>query len=234
VLYNLKRIERLLHPEGGLATLLRGRVDASSDRSPRELYTEAIEVLDEQILELRARKEAAVQEELRYLEGLVATARRRLEETGGVVSAEAFMDLGPLNRTATEQQLTDLRALAMDLSEACRHCHVVSDAGIQTVERDQRVLRRAEFDHHAHLLQRPLCLDCHDVIAGLDDPDGWEEADDLEDVAEIENVPGIARCRECHRSGQASTACTTCHRFHPDRNPFADFLLYESAGVSGP
>lgn len=92
------------------------------------------------------------------------------------------------------------------LLKPCLECHRATPAGIETVQRDQRVLSRAEFDHLAHAIQQD-CLECHDRLLR-------EEGD----RSEVQHVPGIDSCRSCHRPGKTPDTCIECHFYHPDKD----------------
>jgi uncharacterized membrane protein len=121
--------------------------------------------------------------------------------------------------------LAEIEALVDDLTQPCRQCHQVRDATLVRVQKDQRVLHRAEFDHRAHILQL-RCLDCHTEIPIAAALASAEGVDLSRDVAATQNLPGIESCRDCHRPGLVSNRCVTCHAFHPDRQRRADLLLY--------
>ncbi len=96
------------------------------------------------------------------------------------------------------------RFAPIDFEAHCEGCHEAESSAGLTLEKDLRILRRAEFDHSAHAIER-RCTQCH-VQIGISDP-GLEDSESRQ--------LGIQVCRECHNSGQASERCTLCHRFHP-------------------
>lgn len=217
VMENLRRIRRELHPDEGLSGLLATLAPAAGATSrPAEatLYGEAIATLRGRVDELRGRPEPAVQAELARLERLLDLAEERL--AAGEAPPDAFTAAAPEDATPPPERAAALRQLALDLTEPCRRCHTVSDGAIRRVAADQRTLDRARFDHRAHVLSRPLCVDCHDVIPDLMvslEPGGTVDADDR---AEVFNLPRIATCRECHTPRLASVSCVTCHAYHPE------------------
>jgi predicted CXXCH cytochrome family protein len=224
VLHNLRLLRRRLYPDAGMADLLVASGDAAPGEA-RELYREAIATLERQAEALRSRPERELQVELVRVEALLGELRRRVETPDARFDGEAFRLAGASDGGATAPDPAEVEAigaLAADLTEACRRCHLVRDATIVRVEPDQRTLRRAEFDHRPHVLQR-RCLDCHDAIPVPDFLGQEKGAPATVDHASIQNLPRIATCRECHTPRRASESCVTCHVFHPDarRRPFA-------------
>ena len=228
VLHNLRRLRRRLYPDAGMADLLVASPDAAPGDA-RALYREAIATLERQAEVLRARPERELQVELVKVEALLDELRRRVETPGARLDEGAFRLSGrpehsPNGGGATKPDPAEaeaIGALAADLTQACRVCHLVRDATIVRVEPDQRTLRRAAFDHRPHVLER-RCLDCHDAIPILAYLGREKGAPAAVDHASIQNLPPIATCRECHTPRRASESCITCHVFHPDarRRPF--------------
>ncbi len=231
VMANLAEIRRALHPGRGLAELLRTAVvekQGGTGGAPAaaELYREAITSLRARALELRGRPEPEVQAELAEIEVLLAAAERRLA-AGEPAPVGPFAAAPGLDPALSADQVTAYRQLALDLTEPCRKCHVVSDAAILRARKDLRTLRRARFDHRAHVVQVPRCTDCHGAIPGLAEVTAKSELpDEPADVAATRNLPRIAVCRECHNRAQASDACATCHLFHPESGRRADLLVH--------
>ena len=106
--------------------------------------------------------------------------------------------------------------VARKLTSPCQDCHKLDGMRIAPVEQDQHTLRRAEFDHRAHVLVL-RCLDCHSAIPIREYFEGQENVDESLDKSGTQNIPGIASCKGCHAASGSST-CTTCHYFHPDKN----------------
>lgn len=103
--------------------------------------------------------------------------------------------------------------LAMRIAKPCLECHMLSDGKILWVNGEQELLRRANFDHSAHIVQRD-CLGCHFKI------DVEKVAPDTllsvrQDRASVLNLPEITTCRQCHAEEKATTDCMRCHEFHP-------------------
>lgn len=231
VMTNLAAIRRTLYPELGLAELLPASVGSSGGGAAPGLYLEAIDTLRRRAVELRSRPEPEVQGELRRVETLLAAAERRVRagDSGEVAAFAAPAEPDP---ALAPERVAALRRLALDLTEPCRQCHVVTDAAIRRVDRDQRALPRAGFSHRAHVLEVPFCTDCHGAIPGLSETTATTElAEEPLDAAATWNLPRIEVCRGCHRPGVVSTACVTCHRFHPDRGRAAELLAYRPGDV---
>lgn len=218
VLWNLRRIRRILYPGLELADLLVTAADGSEGPA---LTLEAIANLRAQARELSDRPEREVQRQVRDLLDLLQRAEERVRAGQAPPAVIYTLPAQPDPRLSAEEVVA-WRLLALALTEPCRTCHAVADAGIRRVQKDQRTLRRAEFDHRAHLVARPFCLDCHGAIPGLWDPAAPEH--DPRDVAETQNLPAIAACRPCHTPRQAGDRCTTCHLFHPGASPPAGAL----------
>ena len=227
---NLARIRRILYPDLGLAELLKtagaGNGEGATSDDPRELYREAIATLRARALELRGRPEPAVQAELGRLEGLLAAAEQRLQ-AGEAPPADPFAATPALDPRLTADQVAAHQRLALDLTEPCRKCHVESGAAIQRVQKDQKTLLRARFDHRAHVVQVAFCADCHSAIPGLAEVTAQSELrDEPADVAATQNLPRIAVCQRCHTPDAARNACVTCHLFHPEPGRRAALLVH--------
>ena len=237
VMTNLGEIRRTLYPGLGLAELLATAVDGGTRSGaggaggdPRDLYREAIDTLRRRALELRGRPEPEVQAELAEIEVLLATAERRLE-AGEAPPGDPFAAAPAVNPALTADQVAGFQQLALDLTEPCRKCHVVSDGAIRRVQKDQRTLVRARFDHRAHVVQVAFCADCHDAVPGLAAVTAESEIrDEPADVAATQNLPRIAVCQRCHTADEASNACSTCHLFHPESGRRADLLAHPPRG----
>ena len=226
VLDNLRSLRNLLYPDAGLADLLIATPEIEEHRLV-ELYKEAIDTLDEQAEGLRSRPEPAVQRDLTRIEDLLKLLRRRLEDPFVALDETEFvLALGERDPEVSDERQAAIASVIQDLTEPCRECHQIDRATIARVSADQRTLRRAEFDHRSHVVQR-RCLDCHDTIPvdqlmAADEPPAAEV-----DSAGVHNLPQVEACQECHNPKVASNRCVTCHLFHPDRERHADLLLYE-------
>lgn len=225
---NLRRLRQQLYPNAGLADLL----VASPDVPPHEtvaLYHEAIATLRERALELRSTPDAALQRQLRQIEGLLSQVERALDDPLTPLDESrfvtAFLEKNP---GLDQEQVEAIEALVMDLSKPCRECHKVRQATIGRVAADQRTLRRAEFNHRAHIVQL-RCLDCHTEIPFAEYLEGTETIAARFDSAEIVNLPAIESCRQCHNPEQSTNRCTSCHLFHADKSRHSELLLYFDA-----
>lgn len=224
VLHNLARIRRALHADLGLADLL-DTYGLASNESPRVLYEEAIDRLGRYAAPLRGRPEPELQGDLAVIDSLLSAAGRMLAPAPAArVDSTFIAPFRAENAALGPGERAELEALALDLTRECRLCHALAHASIARVQKDQRVLARARFDHGAHVLER-ACLDCHVEIAVT--PGMAEAAATAQrpDVAGVQNVPGIENCRECHAPRAASDACATCHLFHPDKSLKSNLLL---------
>ncbi len=225
VLENLRRLRGRLYPDAGLADLLR----ASPDAAPHEvrlLYREAIATLEEQVLGLRGRPEPAIQRELARISELLERLKREVDEPFAPLDESEFLlALERRDETLPAEDAAALEEVVAALTEPCRQCHQVRAATIVRVEKDQRELRRAEFDHRAHVVQAG-CLDCHGTIPVAEylEREGEEVPVEV-DRAEIHNLPRIESCRQCHAPRQASDRCVTCHLFHPDKRHRSELVL---------
>ena len=227
ILTNLRRIRRTLHPELGLAELLTTRVTEAGLPAGDVLLTEAVATLRSRARDLRGTADPAVQEDLRRIDQVLETVEARIETGRARVAADLFAAPARVNPELSDERVARLRQLALDLTEPCRTCHVVTNASILRVGTDLKTLRRAEFDHRAHLVQRPDCVDCHHAVPDLWDVVGTEEpADAPRDDAAIHNLPTVDTCQACPTPREASDACVTCHAFHPDSRRFAAMLAY--------
>ncbi len=213
VLHNLRRLRRALYPGAGLADLL----DASSDVTPGDsevLYREAVATLQDYSEGLRSRADSEMAKQLEQIDGLLEALQQKLRSEPPPLDDTPFLLPAAPDAELTPAQLEEIDQLVADLTEQCRICHKVEKATIARVSKDQRVLRRAEFNHSAHVIQR-RCLDCHGVIPFDDHPDEPPPADAPFDSASVQNLPTVEVCRECHQPQQSSERCSTCHKFHP-------------------
>lgn len=222
---NLRSLRSLLFEDAGLADLL-----AASPEAPphelRRLYEEAIGTLEGHVLELRGSPDPEVQTELGTIEKALEHLRRRLDDPYAALDETRFMlALESRNPELDEPQAAAIEALVADLTQPCRQCHQVENATFARVQTDQKVLRRAEFDHRAHIVQR-RCLDCHQRIPIAEAARTTEEIDPAADHSGIQNLPAIATCRECHTKKLAAQTCVTCHYFHPNKSHRSELLLY--------
>jgi len=229
VLENLKSIRRQLYPELEFADLLKtsGKLASQSRQTLNvAIYQEALQTLRTYATGLRGRPEPEVRDDLARLDSLLKVAQSKLQGQINSVAGPKFMPQPALlNPGLNRNQAAALKNLALELTKPCQKCHVVSDASLQRVAKDQRMLQRAEFDHRAHILER-RCLDCHTEIPILKTPSDTAKVNNLQYGAFIQNLPPIANCRACHNAAESSNRCVTCHYFHPNKTQRASLSLY--------
>ena len=214
VLHNLRRLRRAIYPSRGLADLLVTSADVDRADEP-ELYAEALDALRGYADGLRGRDEDWVQAALLEFDRSMGELERRFADPNTTLDDTRFR-LNVRDPRLTGEQLAAIDAFAAEVAEPCATCHTIERATIRRVRQDQRVLRRARFDHGAHVIQRG-CLDCHTQIPFSDYLGADEPVDPRLDHAAIQNVPAVAVCRQCHRPDAVADRCVTCHEFHPDR-----------------
>jgi hypothetical protein len=225
LLENLRALRQALYPEAGLADLLRSSADAEPHQV-RSLYVEAVATLEEQALGLRGRPEPEIQAELGKITELLTNLKREVDKPFAPLDESRFLlALEERNPELSPEEVSALETLVEELTTPCRQCHQVENATIARVRAGQTALRRAEFDHRAHILQA-RCLDCHTEIPVLENLGAETKPDESLDNASIQNIPAIEKCRECHAPQLASDRCVTCHLMHPNKSRRSDLLLY--------
>ncbi len=233
ILENLASLRKVLYPNLGLTDLLKATgIPAIDDNA--NLYMEAIQTLKEYRAELSARPEPEVQIELARIDSLLKVAQQRLMDPNMKTTSSGFLaSAGNENPGLTLDQRNDLEKFAGRLTKDCQKCHHVEQASILRVRVDQRVLRRAEFNHRAHVIERPYCLDCHNEIPVeqmlLGDSASvvsLKPKADAIDSARTQNIPRIENCFQCHTPSTASNTCVTCHYMHPNKTNRANFRLF--------
>ncbi|MDZ7268649.1 MAG: cytochrome c family protein [candidate division KSB1 bacterium] len=224
ILENLRTLRRMLYPENGLTDLLRaGSPATASAPALQPVYEEALQTLRRQAEALRARPEPEMQRELARVDSLLRVAQNKIRRQDfAVQDARLFQAAAKADPRVSPAQAEAILGLVDNLTRRCQRCHVVANAAIQRVQKDQRILWRAEFDHRAHILQR-RCLECHTAIPMLEPA---AAAAPPADHAAIQNVPGIDNCRGCHNAVETSNRCITCHDYHPNKSNRASMLLY--------
>lgn len=229
VLENLQSIQRTLNPDRGFAELLKTVGENAASSSPNattEIYREAMQALQNYAAGLRGRPEPEVQRELVKIDSLLKVVRHKLQRQPILNGDTKFAwPAVKVNPNLTGEQIAELNDLATSLTEACRECHTVNNAAILRVQKDQQILRRAEFNHRAHIVQR-RCLDCHTEIPITAVAAGAPTVTSAQDHAGIQNIPGIENCRACHNAAETSNRCVTCHMFHPNKTQRSSLLLY--------
>lgn len=229
VLENLRTIRGALYPNPGFGELLKTRGETAAPNrqaAATAVYHEAIQTLQDYAAGLRGRPEPEVQRELVKIDSLLKVARHKLQRQP-VLNGDAKLLWPPakVNPNLSAEQITGLNDLALSLTEPCRECHTVEQAALRRVQKDQQILRRAEFNHRAHIVQR-RCLECHTEIPLLAAIAGKTTLTLAQDRAAIQNIPGIENCRACHNANETSNRCVTCHYFHPNKAQRSNLLLY--------
>ena len=221
VLHNLRRLRGAIYPSGGLADLL----VASADVRPsdeRELYEEALATLRSHAAGLRGRDEEWLQVALLEFDRIAGVLERRVSDPNATLNDTRFR-LSARDPRLTDAQLDEIERFAAEVAQPCTTCHTIERATIRRVRQEQQVLRRARFDHGAHVIQRG-CLDCHTGIPFSDHLGADEPIDPALDNVAIQNIPTAVVCRQCHRPDAAADRCITCHEFHPDRGVHSRLL----------
>jgi cytochrome c7-like protein len=216
IAHNLRNLRRLLYPSQGLADLLVASADVE-DRDKTVLYAEAIRTLREYAAGLRGTSEESIQAELAEIDRTAAELERRIADPATPLSARKFRVDRTRNPELSDEQVQAINTFAERVAEPCVRCHDLQDATIIRPQADQRTLRRAVFNHRAHVIQRG-CLECHAAIPVLKYLDVKGPIDAAVDNAAIQDLPTLDRCRECHTTGRASTRCSNCHEFHPNKD----------------
>ena len=226
ILENLRRLRSELYPDTGLATLLQASPDVPASEL-HTLYEEAIATLEDYALGLRSRAEPEIQTELERIEKLLGGVKRALDDPYTPLDETEFLlALDAPKKDLEPDHEARLEDLVDQLTQTCQTCHAIDRATIARVQKDQRILRRAEFDHRAHTLQ-VRCLECHAEIPIAEGLLGeTSSAESVIDRAAIQNLPSIEQCQQCHEPDLASNRCVTCHAFHPDKSRRSDLLLY--------
>lgn len=225
VLENLRRLRNALYPSANLSDLLKTSADVAPHNTD-VLYAEALETLRAYVSELRNEPSREVQVELRAAEELLTQVENQLKDPLQPQDESQFLvSAAALNSALSDDQVQAFEQVIEGLTEPCQTCHVVEKATLKRVQVDQHTLRRADFDHRAHIIQA-RCLDCHNniPIKELAPADSLPPAE--VDRAEIHNLPAIATCQTCHTDDLATNDCASCHPFHPDKSQRSNLLLY--------
>ncbi len=225
ILANLRHLRQELYPDAGLADLLTASADAPANELPA-LYQEALTTLESYAQGLRGRPEPEIRAELEKIDAALAELRRAIADPYTPLDETDFqLALDRPRPGLSDEQRAEIEGVVDELTKPCSSCHRIERATIARVQKDQRTLRRAEFDHRAHILQ-VRCLECHTRIPILDHLQGDEKVDPKIDNSAIQNLPGIERCQECHKPDLASNRCINCHLFHPNKSRRSQLLLY--------
>lgn len=220
ILHNLRELRRAAYPDSELADLLRASPEIP-DGEKRRLYTEAVGTLRSYADGLRGRSDPAVQQELTEINRLLGEVEDRVASSAAVLAESRFR----IAFTAlTQEQSDEVAEYAEFIAQPCVTCHTIARATISRVQSEQQTLRRANFNHRAHVLQRD-CLSCHTSIPFFENFDVAGAIDPSVDSARIHNLPRIEVCQSCHTPTQASSACLTCHDFHATKNHLSGLRL---------
>lgn len=230
ILENLKMIRRRVYPDSGVADLLKtsGMPASHNTRNASlAIYNEALQALQSYSVGLRGHPDSSVQRDLAMIDSLLKISQSRIRRASSSLTDSLFT-LQPammVNPALNMEQIDDLRDLALNVAKPCLECHIVSDAGIQRVQKNQQILNRAEFDHRAHIVER-RCLECHIEIPIVHADGDTTAVKPSQDRAAIQNIPQIENCIDCHNPKESSNRCVTCHYFHPNKTNRSMLLLY--------
>ena len=231
ILENLKIIRHALQPDSNLdlADLLKASGKDPAQNGPMVsavVYQEALQALENYAAGLRGRPEPEVQKDLIKIDSLLKVTRHRLRrQTNFIANGKFLLSLNSMKPNLPPDQVKSMNELVESLTKPCVECHTVTNASIVRVQKDQQVLRRAQFNHRAHIVQR-RCLECHTEIPIVAQADSAKTVPASLDRAAIQNIPGIENCRVCHNANEASNRCVTCHYFHPNKTNRSSMLLY--------
>ena len=222
VLTNLRLLRRELTGDRGLADLIPTSGLATGETT-RDLYREMLERLLEDARALRGRPEPEVGREMASLDSL-ANAVRRMLAAGPLPPPAPWLARSTRDAGLDPARRGALLDLVDKLTGECRVCHVMDGASMARVQKRQRALLRAEFDHAAHVIDTG-CLDCHRGIPMTKEMAAGKTVVPLQDRSSIQNLPVRADCAGCHRPGEAADRCVTCHLYHPDPESRTRLLL---------
>ncbi len=245
ILENLKQVQQRLYPAGPLSELLQSYAVLPQDRVDT-LYQEALRTLEFRTDELKGRTE--LKEEVGVIRLWLQKARNRLQVPSPVRQGQAFSQLLSPGVRLPESQSAGLQQLVFDLTAAsgpeCQKCHLIVKASFGRVQSDQKTLKRAEFNHRAHILERG-CVDCHATIpmnekvlqAAVENLSDFRKKFPevyLADRAATQNLPVIKSCQTCHSRSNVSNRCITCHKFHPNKLHRGNLRSSGSPGLGKP
>jgi hypothetical protein len=225
IMENLKGLRRKIYPNLGIVDLLKASGDIPS-QEVRLLYKEAVQTLKDYAIALRARPERSIQRELNKINRYIEEIENKLRDPYSPLDDTKFLlSTVEKNPNLSKGQIEQFEKFINKLTEPCQMCHVVSNATILRVQKDQRELKRAEFNHRDHILQR-RCLDCHTAIPFIEFIGNSSKLDETKDRSAIQNIPTIETCQQCHQPKVTSNRCITCHFFHPNKSQRSNLLLY--------
>jgi len=231
ILENLKQIRKKLYPVSGLFDLLNSFGDIT-ESDVDSVYLDAINTLKQYADELQSHGE--LRNEIHQLNILLKDAAGRLAVPSSARTASNFqLPVSRENQRLSTEQKAAFRQLVNDLTSPdgpeCQKCHIVENAAFRRIANTQRVMRRAEFSHGAHILEKH-CVDCHTEIQFSEESlqQSVEKYSEFKltksfkiDKAMTQNLPKINSCQECHKPKQVAANCIKCHTFHPDKRRFS-------------
>lgn len=225
ILANLRLLRQQIFPDLGLADLLITTGEFEPDEA-KNIYREALQNLKAYTAGLRLNADNQIQSELGQIDNLMRFIEKKLVDPKTILDDSKWQIIpNRINPGLTPTLISEYETLITDLTQPCRKCHAIKHASIVRVQKDQRILARAEFNHQAHIIQR-RCLDCHSRIQFPEFGQSVEEIDRSSDQAVTQNIPGIETCQSCHNQNASSNRCITCHAFHPDKTRYTKLLLY--------
>jgi len=224
ILENLRQLRQALYSDVGLSDLLKTSGDVPGNRRAM-LYDEALQALRGYLVGLRSRPEPEIQADLARIDSVLKSTEKKLRRLPPTEASAFLLPPDKANPELSPAQRNEFQDFALKLTRPCQECHFVANASIMRVQSDQRVLRRAEFDHRAHILER-RCLQCHVDIPVTQAMSGGAPVDNARDRSAIQNIPQKQNCDECHNDRAASIRCVTCHFMHPNKENRASLQLF--------
>lgn len=231
ILENLKTLRGKLYANTELFDLagLSGDVDF---RDGEEAGLAALNELRDNLDLLRGRPEPEIQSDIQIIDSLLTILNLQLAALSEGELATLFRSESlAYRKDLNADEIGGLEAFVEQLTggpnKLCQECHQVQYSAIMRVSADQKTLKRAKFDHHAHILDRG-CLDCHNIIPILADAAVDTAMARWLDRSSTQNLPGIDNCQKCHTKTEVANSCVTCHNFHPNkgaRNNLQRFTL---------
>ena len=196
VIENLRQLRRSLRGDLGPADAI-PTTGLALGEDARDIYASILTELILQADALRGRPEPEVNTQLNSLDSLITAIQIQIVGLSFPID-DPSLTLPPLGSLSPESGA--LLGTAERLSRECRVCHLMNGASFERVQKDQGVLKRAVFDHSAHVLVAS-CIDCHRP----DDPS-----------SSMQNIPAKESCAGCHNPKQTDASCTSCHSYHPE------------------
>ena len=223
ILHNLNRARSAIYPSLGLAALIKASPEIPA-RESRVLYQEALETLREYSEGLRGASDRGIVRELERIDRMLEEVEDKLDDRDTPLDGTEFLLAEIEDPKLSAEQIDEILGFAEDVAQPCLQCHRLRKGAIARVQKDQRVLDRAEFDHRPHILQR-RCWDCHASIPFLDHLDDPDRLESERDQAAIQNLPTLVACQQCHTPELVTSRCSSCHAFHPGESIHSRLLL---------